>query len=50
MSVPNIFGDNMVVQRDKPIRVWGTADPGANVQVQFGPRDLTMTANDNAAS
>jgi len=29
----NIFGDNMVLQREKPIRVWGRADPRAKVAV-----------------
>ena len=28
VRLPNIFGDNMVLQRDKPIRVWGWADAG----------------------
>ena len=29
----NIFNDNMVLQRDKPVRVWGWADPGARIEV-----------------
>ena len=29
----NIFNDNMVLQQDKPIRVWGWADPGKTVTV-----------------
>lgn len=30
------FGDHMVLQRDRPIRVWGTAGPGEPVVVSFG--------------
>ncbi len=31
--LPAIFGDNMVLQRDVPIPVWGIAAPGASVTV-----------------
>ena len=34
-SVHNIFGDHMVVQRRKPVRVAGTAFPGANIHGCF---------------
>ena len=30
-----VFGDKMVLQRDMPVRVWGTADPGEAVKVTF---------------
>ena len=39
----NIFNDNMVLQRDKPIRVWGWADPGAKIGV-------TLTEDPTAAT
>ncbi|NIP92902.1 MAG: hypothetical protein GWO24_05330 [Akkermansiaceae bacterium] len=35
LTVAHIFGDNMVIQRDKPIRVWGTATPGENARVRY---------------
>lgn len=31
----DIFSDNMVLQADMPIRVWGTADAGEKVSVNF---------------
>jgi sialate O-acetylesterase len=31
-----IFGDHMVLQRDRPLRVWGWAAPGARVTVMIG--------------
>lgn len=35
--VPNgVFADNMVLQRDMPIPVWGTAEPGEHVSVMLG--------------
>jgi len=34
VKLPAIFGDHMVLQRGKPIVVWGWADPGE--RVSFG--------------
>ena len=31
-----LFNDNMVLQRDKPVAVWGKADAGDEVSVAFG--------------
>jgi len=36
LRVHNIFGSNMVIQRQKPIRIWGWAPAGQKVSVQFG--------------
>jgi sialate O-acetylesterase len=36
VRLAKIFTDNMVVQRDRPIRVWGQADPGETVSVSLG--------------
>src|SRR3954464_2547975 len=38
------FGDHMVVQRDRPLRVWGQATPGAGVDIRFGPRRAAARA------
>lgn len=35
ISLPKIFGDNMVLQRDKPVRIWGWAAAGEKITVQF---------------
>ena len=39
LHVANIFSDNMVLQRDKPIRIWGWAKPKDRVRVtlKFNP-------------
>ena len=36
LKVHGIFRSNMVLQRDKPITVWGWAPVGSEVQVSFG--------------
>ena len=35
VSLPALFSDHMVVQREMPIYVWGWADPGESVSVDF---------------
>ena len=35
VTLPKIFGSNMVLQRNKPIAVWGWADAGEKISVQF---------------
>ena len=36
VRMPQIFRDNMVLQRQKPIAVWGWANPGEEVTVTLG--------------
>ncbi len=36
LSLSAIFGDSMVLQRDKPIHFWGTTTPGFEVTVTIG--------------
>ena len=40
-----MFGDNMVLQRGKPIRVWGWAKPGEAVRVELDGRMATATTD-----
>ena len=44
VTVSKVFGDHMVLQQGKPIRVWGTADPGESVTVSLGSKSATTTA------
>ncbi len=39
-----IFADGMVLQRDMPDRVWGTATPGEKVNVSFAGQSIQTTA------
>lgn len=40
-----LFGDHMVLQRDMTVPVWGTADPGETVVVEFDGQKKSSTAN-----
>ena len=41
------FGDGMVLQREMPVRVWGTADAGEKVKVEFGDAAVETVADDS---
>lgn len=47
VKLPAIFGDNMVLQRDLDVPVWGWADNGENVTVSFaGQTQKTKAGKD----
>lgn len=43
------FADGMVLQRERPVPVWGKADPGERVSVSFGGQTLRTTADAKGA-
>ncbi|SHM49560.1 sialate O-acetylesterase [Chitinophaga jiangningensis] len=45
LSLPKVFGDNMVLQRDIAIPVWGKAAPGATVVAQLGAAHASAQAD-----
>lgn len=42
VRLPKIFGSGMVLQRAQPIPVWGWADKGEKITVQFNGRQKTV--------
>ncbi|MCP5517359.1 MAG: hypothetical protein H7A45_08900 [Verrucomicrobiales bacterium] len=44
LCVANAFQSNMVLQRDKPIAVWGWAAPGEGITVSFAGQSAQTTA------
>ncbi|NIS49672.1 MAG: hypothetical protein GWN67_19865 [Phycisphaerae bacterium] len=48
LRVHNIFGSDMVIQRDKPITIWGWTEPGRKVSVEFGREKAKATAGGQA--
>ena len=47
VRLPALFGDHMVIQRDRPIHIWGWADPDERVRVAFRGQLLTTSASSN---
>lgn len=43
--MPAIFGDHMVLQQGTSLPIWGEADPGEKIIVQFVGQVVTTTAN-----
>ncbi len=44
LCVSNVFQSHMVLQRDKPIHVWGWAEPGEQVTVTFAGESASARA------
>lgn len=47
VRMPLLFSDGMVMQRNKPIPVWGWADANEKVEVRFNKQTKTITADKN---
>ena len=46
VELPSVFSDHMVLQRDAPVPVWGTAEPGRTVTVSFAGQAVTAKVGD----
>ncbi|KAF1684628.1 9-O-acetylesterase [Pseudoxanthomonas broegbernensis] len=47
LELPLLFSDGAVLQRDRPLPVWGQAAPGAQVRVEFDGSQAQATAGDD---
>lgn len=45
VKLPAILCDSMILQRDKPIKIWGKASPGEKVSVQFVNKRMNTKAD-----
>lgn len=46
IELPAFFADHMVLQRDRPIRIWGKTEPGTWVRFSLADRVTVVTANE----
>lgn len=46
VTLPKVFTDHMVLQRDKLLPIWGWAEPGEQVAVTVGGNSAAATADD----
>ena len=49
VTVPTVFGDNMVLQRDVELPVWGQATPGQKVTVSIATASASATADEKGS-
>ncbi|MEY2599597.1 MAG: hypothetical protein RLZZ142_1856 [Verrucomicrobiota bacterium] len=45
VKLPNVFSPHMVLQRERPVPIWGTASPGEKVEVRFRDQVQSVEAN-----
>ncbi|MFC1692815.1 sialate O-acetylesterase [Candidatus Latescibacterota bacterium] len=47
VSLPSVFSENMVIQRDRKIPVWGWANPDETLTVSISGQKASVKANNN---
>ncbi len=47
VQLPKLVGDNMVLQRNQPVRLWGWADRGERIAITFDGQKLKTKADKN---
>jgi len=45
LKLSAVFSNHMVLQRDKPVPVWGWGDPGEQITVEFSGRKQAVKAD-----
>jgi sialate O-acetylesterase len=46
VKLPSVFSDSMIMQRDKRNKIWGWADAGEKIKVQFANKNYATIANE----
>ncbi|WP_068546488.1 sialate O-acetylesterase [Thalassotalea crassostreae] len=49
VKLADVFSDNMVLQRGKPVTIWGQASPGESVKVEFSGQQQTTVTGKNGS-
>lgn len=47
VKLPALISNGMVLQREQPVKIWGTADAGESVSVTFMKKKYAATADNN---
>ena len=47
VTMPALFSDHMMIQRDRPVPVWGEAEPGARVTLKWQGKAVSVKADEN---
>ena len=45
VTLPAVLAEHMVLQRGLPVHIWGSADPGESVAVEFRGETRSATAD-----
>jgi sialate O-acetylesterase len=47
VKLPSLISDHMLLQQGRPVRIWGAADPGESVRVEFQGQSVSTAAGPN---
>src|SRR5262245_60471415 len=47
VTLPDVISSGMILQRDRAVPIWGTAEPGETVTVRFAGQARTATADED---
>ena len=47
VSLPKLISDGMVLQRNTPLLIWGSAEPGENIYIKFKKKNYETVADAN---
>ena len=47
LRLPSILSDHMVIQQEKPVRVWGWSRPGERIEIRLGEQSSHAEADGN---
>ncbi|HMS71389.1 MAG TPA: hypothetical protein PKD18_24765, partial [Saprospiraceae bacterium] len=47
IRLPKLISDNMVLQRDQPIKIWGWASPKEKIELSFNKKKYKTTTSDD---
>ena len=47
VKLPSLISDHMVLQQGMPVRIWGSADSGESVRVEFQGQNVSVKAREN---
>lgn len=45
VKLPAVLSDRMVLQREQPIKIWGTAAPEESIHLQFRKKEYEIVAS-----
>ncbi len=49
ITLPKLFSDHMVLQRNSEVPIWGTASPGEELKITFGEFEYKATATESGS-
>jgi sialate O-acetylesterase len=47
LELPVIFADNMILQREMPLKIWGKSVAGERVSIKFNSQTISVIADKN---